>query len=104
MFDLTEFSEDWTKYFFEADIIIHLADMVAGIGYVFKNESHIFRTNLLINSNVTKAISENHPKRYIYVGTACSFPRSLQLSTKSTPLREKINFQQLLNLVMDGVN
>ena len=90
--DLTEFSEDWAKYFFKADVIIHLADMVAGIGYVFKNESHIFRTNLLINSNVTKAIAENTPKRYIYVGTACSFPRSLQLSTKSTPLKEEDQF------------
>ena len=47
---------------------------------------------MLINSNVSKAIFENKPKRYIYVGTACSFPRKLQLSTNSTPLLEDDQF------------
>ena len=65
---------------------------MAGIGYVFSNESYVFRTNLLINSNVSKAIYQYKPKRYIYVGTACSFPRNLQLSTTSTPLIEENQF------------
>ena len=54
---------DWAKHFHECDILIHLADVVAGIGYVSRNESYIFRTNLLINSNVTKAIFESKPTR-----------------------------------------
>jgi len=90
--DLTIFNIKWAKHFYECDILIHLADVVAGIGYVSKNESYIFRTNLLINSNVTKAIYESKPNRYIYVGTACSFPRDKQLSTKSKPLVEEDQF------------
>lgn len=90
--DLTVFDEIWASHFYKCDIVIHLADIVAGIGYVFSNESYVFRTNLLINSNVTKAISEYRPSRYIYVGTACSFPRNLQLSTSSKPLIEEDQF------------
>ena len=65
--DLTIFDEQWVKNFYKSDIVIHLADVVAGIGYVFDNESYVFRTNLLINSNLTKAIYESKPTRYIYV-------------------------------------
>ncbi len=52
----------------------------------------MFRNNLLINSNVTKAIYNSPPKRYIYIGTACSFPKKLQLSTESLPLTEEDQF------------
>ena len=90
--NLTLFDYAWANYFKDIDIVIHLADIVAGIGYVFDNESYVFRTNLLINSNVSKAIYEFKPNRYIYVGTACSFPRKLQLSTSSTPLVEEDQF------------
>jgi GDP-D-mannose 3',5'-epimerase len=34
------------------DYIVHLADIVAGIDFVFANEGAIFRDNPLINSNV----------------------------------------------------
>lgn len=90
--NLSVFNYSWANYFKDLDIVVHLADIVAGIGYVFSNESYVFRTNLLINSNITKAISEYKPKRYIYVGTACSFPRNLQLSTNATPLVEDDQF------------
>lgn len=90
--DLTEFKNTWVDHFSNADIVIHLADIVAGIGFVFQNESYIFRTNLIINSNVSKAIALHKPKRYIYVGTACSFPRSLQLSVEGLPLKESDQF------------
>ncbi len=89
---LSIFNYSWANYFKDLDIAIHLADIVAGIGYVFSNESYVFRTNLIINSNVAKAIYEFRPNRYIYVGTACSFPRDLQLSTNSTPLVEEDQF------------
>ena len=90
--DLSVFDLHWANHFKNCDLIIHLADIVAGIGYVFSNESYIFRTNLLINSNITKAIYEYRPKRYVYVGTACSFPKDLQLSTASSPLVEENQF------------
>ena len=57
---------------------IHLADVVAGIGYVFGNEHSIFRENILINSNTIALAKEINIKKFLYVGTACSFPKHLQ--------------------------
>lgn len=73
----------------EADYVFHLADIVAGIGYVFSNERSLFRQNLLINTNVVASVARFPSiKGYIYVGTACSFPASLQTGPTAPPLRE----------------
>lgn len=70
------------------DTVYHLADVVAGIGYVFSNQLSIFRTNLLINSNVVESVRVLKPSAYIYVGTACSFPANLQNGSYNKPLVE----------------
>jgi nucleoside-diphosphate-sugar epimerase len=71
------------------DYVFHLADIVAGIGYVFNHQGSIFRQNLLINSNVIDSI-RNHPvKGFVYVGTACSFPQDKQTGVDAAPLVEE---------------
>lgn len=75
-----------------AAYIVHLADIVAGIDYVFHNQGEIFRANNQINSNVFAACRKAGSERIkglIYVGTACSFPQSRQSSLTPTPLREE---------------
>ena len=71
------------------DLIFHLADIVAGINYVFANEGAIFRDNILINSNVVDSARRLKPKGFIYVGTACSFPKALQNTDAAIALREE---------------
>lgn len=73
------------------DYVIHLADIVAGIDYVFNNQGYLFRQNILINSNVISSIrnNRNKVKGFIYVGTACSFPLTRQNSLDVLPLREE---------------
>ena len=71
------------------DYVYHLADIVAGIGYVFNNQGSIFRQNMLINSNVITAVRKHAVKGFIYVGTACSFPAELQSGVDARPLREE---------------
>lgn len=73
------------------DYIIHLADIVAGIDYVFNNQGNLFRTNNLINSNVIQSCRKAGKERikgFIYVGTACSFPLTRQNSLDVVPLKE----------------
>ncbi len=70
------------------DYIVHLADIVAGINYVFANEGQIFRDNILINSNVIASARNLRPSGFLYVGTACSFPKELQTSPDAKPLKE----------------
>lgn len=70
--------------------VFHLADVVAGIGYVFSHERSLFRQNLLINSNVVASVARFPKlKGYIYVGTACSFPAERQTGPDAAPLREE---------------
>lgn len=75
---------------FKFDYIIHLADVVAGIGYVFNNQGDLFRQNLLINSNVINSIKKHHTnlKGYIYAGTICSFPADKQTGVDAEALVE----------------
>jgi nucleoside-diphosphate-sugar epimerase len=71
------------------DIVYHLADVVAGIGWVFANQLALFRQNLLINTHVVASVARaRHLQGYVYVGTACSFPEHLQTGPDAPPLRE----------------
>lgn len=71
------------------DIVIHLADVVAGINYVFSNESFLYRSNILINSNTLSASIINKVGKYIYAGTACSYPKSKQSKIDPPPFKEE---------------
>lgn len=71
------------------DIVFHLADIVAGIDFVFSNEPFLFRANILINTNVFSAIQESGIKHLVYVGTACSYPKALQEKPGGVPLVEE---------------
>lgn len=83
---------EWQSYLKGADCLYHLADIVAGIGYVFSNEGYIFRKNLLINATVATACEIANIKKYIYVGTACSFPLELQTGVDAKPMKEEDQF------------
>lgn len=77
---------------FHMDYIIHLADIVAGIDYVFGNQGELFRQNNLINSHLFNSVrkaGKEHIKGLIYVGTACSFPLTRQNSLDVIPLKEE---------------
>ena len=75
----------------DIEIVYHLADIVAGIDYVFSNQGSLFRQNNLINSNVITSVRNfgKKVKGFIYVGTACSFPLTRQNSLDVIPLREE---------------
>jgi GDP-D-mannose 3', 5'-epimerase len=71
------------------DIIFHLADIVAGIDFVFANEPFLFRANNLINSNLFTAAQLASVRHLVYLGTACSYPKKLQEKPGGTPLVEE---------------
>ena len=80
------------KLFEACEYFIHLADIVGGIQYVFANQTSIFSDNLLINSMVIEAVKDKVLKNYLYVGTACSFPQSIQTGVDAPPMREEQQF------------
>lgn len=70
------------------DEVYHLADVVAGIKYVFANQRQVFHDNLLIDTNMLRASQLAGVKRFLYVGTACSYPREKQYGADAPPLVE----------------
>lgn len=70
------------------DIVFHLADIVAGINYVFANEYEVWSKNILINSNVLNTSILNGIKKLLYVGTACSYPKEKQMIIGNKPFKE----------------
>lgn len=80
------------------DYVVHLADIVAGIDYVFGNQGELFRQNNLINTNLFYSVrkaGKQKIKGLIYVGTACSFPLTRQNSLDVIPLKEEELFPAL---------
>ena len=71
------------------DTVIHLADVVAGINYVFDNEFSLFQSNLSINSNILAASIKNKVNNYLYVGTACSYPLERQQLNSNSHMKEE---------------
>lgn len=83
---------------FQVDYVIHLADIVAGIDYVFSNQGDLFRQNNLINTHLFNSVRKAGKERIkglIYVGTACSFPLTRQNSLEVVPLKEEELFPAL---------
>jgi len=85
--DLTDYSK-CLELIRDADLVYHLADVVGGVHFAFGNQEFIFRQNILINSNVLSACIFNKIENYIYVGTACSYPKHLQMQDGFTALSE----------------
>ncbi|MCD8328856.1 MAG: NAD-dependent epimerase/dehydratase family protein [Ruminococcus sp.] len=88
--DLTNY-EETKEVIGMTDYVVHLADVVAGIDYVFKNQGELFRINNLINSNVfdcCRKAGREKIKGLLYVGTVCSFPLTRQNTLNPEPLRE----------------
>lgn len=85
--DLTDYSK-CLELIRDADLVYHLADVVGGIHFAFGHAGFIFRQNIQINSNVLSACIVNQIRNYIYVGTACSYPKHLQMQAGFTALTE----------------
>lgn len=86
--DLTD-SRTTSSLFANVEVVYHLADVLAGISFVFANEHWLFQQNVMINTNVLQAcVRTESVKEYIYVGSACSFPLELQSSYEPVALRE----------------
>jgi len=79
-----EKNNDYLVHIFStADAVVHLADVVAGIDYVFSNQYFVYVQNNKINHNVFDACAEANVKKIVYAGTACSFPREKQQGVSS---------------------
>jgi GDP-D-mannose 3', 5'-epimerase len=82
--------QDWFSDITPDSVLIHTADIVAGIDYIFSNEWRVFRKNILINTQIARVVNQFQPRQLIYLGTVCSYPQGLQRSVESSVLNEKL--------------
>lgn len=73
-YDLRKYSS-CKKVFGGADVVIHLAANVGGIGYNQKNPSELFFDNILMSINALKAAYDAGVKKFVGIGTICSYPK-----------------------------
>jgi GDP-L-fucose synthase len=59
----------------EADIVIHLAGRVGGIGYNQKNPATLFYDNIIMGLQLMEAARLRNVQKYVQVGTVCSYPK-----------------------------
>jgi GDP-L-fucose synthase len=77
--NLIEFKET-LRYFsdIEPDIVIHAAAYYGGLGINAKYPARIYFENLVMGANVIEASVKVGAKKFIGIGTACSYPGYLE--------------------------
>lgn len=69
----------------DADVIVHLAADVGGVGYLRSCAGNAFHTNFRLGLNVVRAACEGKAKRIVMAGTPCAYAGDAEL-----PLREEM--------------
>ncbi len=84
-FNLTDFS-DCKKVTKNVDIVIHLAANVGGIGYNLTYPATLYYENLLMGTFMLEAARQNNVKKFIAIGTICSYPKFTPVPFKESNL------------------
>ena len=71
------------------DIVIHMASKVGGIGLYTSKPYTVMSENMLMDSNVLKAIIQNNINRYFYASSAHVYPKELQGTPDSPAIVEQ---------------
>jgi len=74
------------KLFKGSDVVIHLAANVGGIGYNQKNPASLFYDNLLIGVNAIHEAMRVEVKKFVAIGTVCSYPKHTPVPFKEENL------------------
>ncbi len=69
-----------------ADVIIHLAAKVGGIGYNMKNPGSLFYENATMGINMIESAREAGVKKFVCAGTICAYPKFTPVPFKEEEL------------------
>lgn len=59
----------------EADLIIHLAARVGGIGFNQKNPGTLFHDNIMMGAQLMEAARLAGTEKFVQIGTVCAYPK-----------------------------
>lgn len=67
-----------------ANIVIHLAAQIGGIGFINQHQGEVFYNNLIMGVELMEAARKAGVEKFVSIGTACEYPQVLPL-----PFKEK---------------
>ncbi len=71
------------------DTVFHLASKVGGIGYYMLKPGEVYNNNVLMDTQMFLAARAAHVKHYLFSSSAHVYPRHLQTTEDSAPLKEQ---------------
>ncbi len=86
-FDLTK-KEACEEVVSGADIVIHLAAQVGGIEFINTRSGEIFYNNLIMGVQLMEEARKAGVKKFVSVGTVCSYPKVVDMPFKEEDLWE----------------
>lgn len=86
-YDLTK-EKDVKKLYedFKADIVIHIAADIGGIGYSKTHPASQFYNNLMMNTLIQDLAYKNEVEKFVGIGTVCSYPKFTPVPFKEEDL------------------
>jgi len=70
----------------DADIVIHLAAKVGGIGFNQKHPGELFHDNITMGTNMMEAARLEPVEKFVQVGTVCAYPKFTSVPFKERDL------------------
>jgi GDP-L-fucose synthase len=70
----------------DADVVIHLAARVGGIGFNQKNPATLFYDNIIMGVQMMEAARLAGVRKFVQVGTVCSYPKFTPVPFKEADL------------------
>jgi len=67
--------ENCSQITHNADIVFHIAAKVGGIGLNQEKPGELFYDNLMMGVNLIEAARQNQVKKFVALGTICSYPK-----------------------------
>ncbi|AVQ29656.1 GDP-L-fucose synthase [Fusobacterium ulcerans] len=71
---------------FKADIVIHIAADIGGIGYSKTHPASQFYNNLMMNTLIQDLAYKNRVEKFVGIGTVCSYPKFAPVPFKEEDL------------------
>jgi GDP-L-fucose synthase len=71
-----------------ADLLIHLAAKVGGIGYNLEHPGELFYDNLMMGVQLMDCARKNNVGKFVGIGTICAYPKFTQVPFKEEDLWE----------------
>ena len=84
-YDLRNYS-DCLKAAKNADVLVHLAARVGGIGFNRAYPATLFEDNILMGTYMMRAAKECQVKKYVALGTICAYPKFTPVPFKEKDL------------------